>query len=95
MRVYIAGPYTKGDVVENVRAAVFAGDEVFEAGHSPYVPHPVEEGGGACGLENFQTLCDDCHKTKTKDQAGRRADERRAGKRAKSEQVELPMQLEV
>ncbi len=39
MRVYIAGPYTKGDVVENVRTAVLAGDAVFEAGHFPYVPH--------------------------------------------------------
>lgn len=39
MRVYIAGPYTKGDVVENVRNAVLAGDEVFEAGYFPYIPH--------------------------------------------------------
>lgn len=27
---------------------------------------PVHKGGGACGLENFQTLCLDCHKEKTK-----------------------------
>lgn len=39
MRVYVAGPYTKGDVVVNVRNAVLAGDELFEAGHTPYVPH--------------------------------------------------------
>lgn len=39
MRVYVAGPYTKGDVVENVRAAVLAGDQIFGAGHTPYVPH--------------------------------------------------------
>jgi len=26
---------------------------------------PVFKGGGACGLENFQTLCVDCHKYKT------------------------------
>jgi len=39
MRVYIAGPYTKGDVALNVRAAVEAGDVVLKAGHFPYVPH--------------------------------------------------------
>lgn len=27
---------------------------------------PVHKGGGYCGLENFQTLCTDCHKEKTK-----------------------------
>ena len=26
---------------------------------------PVHKGGGACGIENFQTLCTDCHKEKT------------------------------
>lgn len=26
---------------------------------------PVHKGGGACGLDNFQTLCIDCHKEKT------------------------------
>lgn len=26
----------------------------------------VREGGGGCGLENFQTLCEKCHKEKTK-----------------------------
>ena len=39
MRVYIAGPYTKGTTAVNVRNAVFAGEAVFAAGHSPYVPH--------------------------------------------------------
>ena len=39
MRVYIAGPYTKGDVVVNVRNAVLAADRIFDAGHLPYVPH--------------------------------------------------------
>jgi len=52
---------------------------------------PVEEGGGACGLENFQTLCDGCHKAKTKSQAGQRAAERRAVKRAENGQQELPL----
>ena len=27
---------------------------------------PVSEGGGACGLENFRTLCLPCHKAETK-----------------------------
>lgn len=26
---------------------------------------PVHQGGGACGLDNFQTLCKNCHKEKT------------------------------
>lgn len=26
---------------------------------------PVNNGGGACDLDNFQTLCLDCHKNKT------------------------------
>ena len=26
---------------------------------------PVKDGGGSCGLNNIQTLCIDCHKTKT------------------------------
>lgn len=30
---------------------------------------PVEYGGGACTLDNFQTLCTDCHKIKTAYQA--------------------------
>ena len=39
MRVYIAGPYTKGDVAVNVRRAIQAGQEILDAGHSPYIPH--------------------------------------------------------
>ena len=27
--------------------------------------HPVAEGGGVCGLENFRTLCTSCHKAAT------------------------------
>lgn len=34
---------------------------------------PVAEGGGACGLENIQTLCTPCHKRKTAEQARRKA----------------------
>lgn len=39
MRVYIAGPYTKGDVALNVRAALQAASDLRDAGHAPYVPH--------------------------------------------------------
>ncbi len=39
MRVYIAGPCTKGDVAENVRNALEAGNRVAEAGHTPFIPH--------------------------------------------------------
>ena len=39
MKIYIAGPYTKGDVAVNVRNAILAGQQVMEAGHSPYIPH--------------------------------------------------------
>jgi len=39
MRVYVAGPYTKGDVAVNVRAAIEAGQRIVEAGHTPFIPH--------------------------------------------------------
>lgn len=39
MRVYIAGPITKGERTENVRNAILAGEQVRRAGHAPYVPH--------------------------------------------------------
>lgn len=38
-RIFIAGPYTQGDPVENTRRAVFVGRTLIEAGHAPYVPH--------------------------------------------------------
>lgn len=38
-RVYIAGPYTKGDVALNVRTTIFAAQQILEAGHVPFVPH--------------------------------------------------------
>jgi len=34
---------------------------------------PVCEGGGCCGLENYQSLCLKCHKEETKDLARRRS----------------------
>lgn len=36
-------------------------NEKWEADHII----PVQHGGGACGLSNFQTLCQYCHKEKT------------------------------
>jgi uncharacterized protein DUF4406 len=39
VRVYIAGPYSKGDVGLNVKNAVVAGEAVLRAGHDPYIPH--------------------------------------------------------
>ena len=39
MRIYIAGPYTQGDVAANVNAAITAAEILAQRGHSPYVPH--------------------------------------------------------
>jgi nucleoside 2-deoxyribosyltransferase len=38
-RIYIAGPYTKGDVAQNVKAAMDAALDLIETGYAPYVPH--------------------------------------------------------
>lgn len=38
-RIYVAGPYTKGDVVVNVRAAVLAGNQLRDLGFTPFIPH--------------------------------------------------------
>ena len=39
MRVYIAGPYTLGDVALNIRQVLVVAEAIFEAGHTPFVPH--------------------------------------------------------
>lgn len=39
MKIYVAGPYTKGDVALNVRKAIKAGDLLLKDGHTPFVPH--------------------------------------------------------
>lgn len=38
-RIYVAGPYTKGDVVLNVRHAIVTADALLNLGFAPYVPH--------------------------------------------------------
>ena len=39
MIVYVSGPYSKGDVGENIRRACLAGDELLEKGYIPFIPH--------------------------------------------------------
>src|SRR5438045_7829550 len=38
-RVYVAGPYTKGDVAENVHKAFKAANDLADLGFAPFVPH--------------------------------------------------------
>jgi len=38
-KVYVAGPYTKGDVAVNVRNAITAANELADLGFAPFVPH--------------------------------------------------------
>lgn len=37
--IYIAGPYSKGDVCLNVREAIWAADRLLDKGFVPYIPH--------------------------------------------------------
>lgn len=39
MKVYIAGPYTKGDVGQNVKTAIDCADELCKLGYTPFIPH--------------------------------------------------------
>lgn len=38
-RVYVCGPYTLGDVADNVRVAIETAHILMNAGCAPYVPH--------------------------------------------------------
>ena len=38
MKVYIASPYTKGDVALNVKAQIDTASEIVSAGHTPFWP---------------------------------------------------------
>ena len=39
LKVYVAGPYTGGDQVVNVRNAVLVSNHLFNLGFAPYCPH--------------------------------------------------------
>lgn len=39
MKIYVAGPYSKGDVAMNVRNALEVADQLVAMGHTPFVPH--------------------------------------------------------
>src|SRR5512135_1374912 len=39
MHIYVAGPYTKPDPVDNTREAIKVADILLRMGHTPYVPH--------------------------------------------------------
>lgn len=39
VKVYIAGPYSSGDVGENVHNAMLTADRILDAGLIPYCPH--------------------------------------------------------
>ena len=39
MRVYVAAPYTHGDIGENMRRAIDAGMAILDSGDAPVVPH--------------------------------------------------------
>lgn len=39
LKIYVAGPYTNGDVAVNVRNAISAAEKLTELGFAPYVPH--------------------------------------------------------
>lgn len=39
MKIYVAGPYSKGDVARNVREAIYIGNNLRALGHTPFIPH--------------------------------------------------------
>jgi hypothetical protein len=39
IKVYIAAPYSKGDIAINVRNAIQAGEKISTYGMIPYIPH--------------------------------------------------------
>jgi len=39
MFVYVAGPYTKGDVSRNVHNAIVTGNNLRALGFTPFIPH--------------------------------------------------------
>jgi hypothetical protein len=39
MYIYIAGPYTNGDTILNIRRAITVADRLVDMGHTPFIPH--------------------------------------------------------
>jgi len=39
MKIYISGPYSKGDKMCNVRKAILVGEAITMLGHTPFIPH--------------------------------------------------------
>lgn len=37
--IFISGPYSKGDVLQNVHNAIYIADQLLRAGFVPYCPH--------------------------------------------------------
>lgn len=60
MKVYIAGPLTKGNRIENIRNAFLVASTVMSFGHTPFVPHHydfMELIAGTCGTyEDFMRV---------------------------------------
>jgi nucleoside 2-deoxyribosyltransferase len=38
-KIYVAGPYTNGDIVINIREAIAEGNILLEYGFIPFIPH--------------------------------------------------------
>jgi len=38
-KVYVSGPYSLGDTIQNIRLAIDAADRLLKAGYTPLVPH--------------------------------------------------------
>lgn len=38
-KIYVAGPYSKGDVAVNVKTAMDVANQLIEMGYAPYCPH--------------------------------------------------------
>jgi hypothetical protein len=39
MKIYVAGPITKGNISENISNGIKIGDMIANRGHYPYIPH--------------------------------------------------------
>lgn len=39
MYIYVSGPYTQGDALQNVHKAIDAAEQLIGLGYTPFVPH--------------------------------------------------------